>query len=637
MAVRFSYNYFYLFFTILVLLSGCKNPLSEESASSIESGYRPGVKLAAQLEFTTHPVSSINGLTLGAFPAVVVKDIKNNIVTDYSLPVILSVTSGSPAGTLSGTVSVVPTNGIAIFDNISIDQAGSNYSLTASTLDIAVVSNTFDVVSYKPSSVSISSNIPLEYYTVDYSSTITQIETTADATGAGTNPTGGNDGSTAGSGAASTGSGIAAPLAGSYSGTGYATINAETGFTATITVSSTFPSGATGSCNVLSPYSSITCLLTNFNITGTQLGSTSGAFTLRAIASNGGPLDYLDSSSIPVKRKVIEKFMVAPFTGGFADSWGYYDSSLVSATVGGKLYFIGNSSYGTQKLFVYDGTTIKQLPNTTGDLMYDDYPMFLTVFNGKVYFIAQDETLHTRLFVTDGTSVTKVSYTSGATSPSGDFTGGAFAAMYRPIVANNKLFISLLNTTTSIRKLFSVDTSGNLAQVADLRGAGFTDNPTYMSSYGGNLYFVAPNMGNYRKVYKTDGSAFSTVSNTRASVIASDIPVYTYASSDGVYFWAQDAGAKYRLYKTNGTTVTQITNNYSGGDRPTLIDGMFANIGSTLYFWAHNANGQPKLFKYDGTNLSQISNSSADQTFMDSVNELYTVGENLYFVSQYTG
>lgn len=613
-----------------VVLIGCKNPLSSDSNSSIGERYRPGIQLPAKLEFSTQPIDSINGLALGAAPAVVVKDDQNNIINDYEEPIILTIASNPSSGTLTGTTSVVPSNGVAVFNDISIDQAGTGYTLSASTAGLIATSNDFNVISYRPSSVAITADKPLEYYSVDLTTTITPTETSLNATGTGSAPTGGDPGSGGGI-TTSAGSGITAPLGGGYTGTGFTTINAGSGFSATATVTSSFPSGATGACNILSPFSTINCLLSSFIITGSDL-ITTGSLTLIAYATNGGAQDYLNATSIPVRRKVIEKFMVGPSVGKFNNSWGYDLNSDISVTLNGKMYFVAGNSHSVQKLFVTDGTSIQQLTNTTHNQSTSDDPIYLTVFNNKVYFIATDETGFARLFVTDGVSTTKVSNTSG-TGAAGDFSGGVIGVVFKPTVVNNKLFISLLNTSL-VRKIYSVNTAGTLSQVSDIRGSGVSDNPNYFSSLGGNLYFSAANTGNYRKVYKTDGSTLTTVSNTRNSIIASDVPIYNYATSDALYFWANDTSGFQRLYKTDGTSIKKITNNCASGDRPTVVDNMFAQVGSVLYFWGNNTSCNSKLFKYDGTDLIQISDSVPG--FFDIPGPLYVLGTDIYYVGSYT-
>jgi len=91
---------------------------------------------AAKLAFTTQPRGSNKGGTaLGTQPVVTVQDAVGNTVTTSTAAVTLAITSG--AGTsgavLSGTAPVNAVNGVATFSGLSINLAGSDYTLTASS------------------------------------------------------------------------------------------------------------------------------------------------------------------------------------------------------------------------------------------------------------------------------------------------------------------------------------------------------------------------------------------------------------------------------------------------------------------------------------------------------------------------
>ena len=71
-------------------------------------------------------------------------EIRNNagqVVTNSTLPVTMSITpnTGTPGAALSGQLIVNAENGIATFNNLRINQAGTGYTLTASSTGLASV------------------------------------------------------------------------------------------------------------------------------------------------------------------------------------------------------------------------------------------------------------------------------------------------------------------------------------------------------------------------------------------------------------------------------------------------------------------------------------------------------------------
>lgn len=487
------------------------------------------------------------------------------------------------------------------------------------------------IASLAPTSISVSIDMPLEYYSVDLTTVIVPSETSSVASGVGTAPTTGIAAS--GSGIATSGVGLSSGLGGAFTGSGFTAVNAGPGFSATATVSASFPMGAIGACSLLSPFTLASCLISGFTITGANL-SASGSFIVRVYATNGGASDYLDATAIPVRRKVIERFMDATIPGAFLDS-AFYGTDL-SVTVGGKMYFIAKTSNNVSKVFVSDGVSITQLPNTCGDSLCDDAPLYLTAFNNKVYFFAADSSAAVRLFVTDGFTTNQVSYTAQTTTFS-DFGAGVVASQYRPVVAHNKLYVSLINSSF-VRKLYSIDTFGVLSQVSDIRGSNtLTDLPNYFSVYGDDLYFAATNSDGFRKLFKSDGTAITQISNTRGSATLTDGPRMLYTASDGVYFWAFDSNNKNRIFKTDGSAVNMVSNINPGGDLALqgLYDGMFAHLGTKFIFNANNLNTFQKLFSADGVSATQLTNGAGNQSTWDNNWGMYKLGTEIFFAGTY--
>ena len=86
-----------------------------------------------QLVFTVQPSSSVPGGTLSPPVQVAVVDGFGNLQTNSTAPIALSLTNGSAGATLSGTLVKNAVNGIATFDNLSINLAGAGYTLIATS------------------------------------------------------------------------------------------------------------------------------------------------------------------------------------------------------------------------------------------------------------------------------------------------------------------------------------------------------------------------------------------------------------------------------------------------------------------------------------------------------------------------
>ena len=64
---------------------------------------------------------------------VAIKDATGNTVTTSSDSITLAIGSNPGSGTLSGTATVTAINGVATFSGLSIDKAGTGYTLTAAS------------------------------------------------------------------------------------------------------------------------------------------------------------------------------------------------------------------------------------------------------------------------------------------------------------------------------------------------------------------------------------------------------------------------------------------------------------------------------------------------------------------------
>ena len=86
---------------------------------------------ASKLAFTTQPSSTAAGASIAPAVKVSVEDANGNVVTSDGSSVTVAIGANPGSGTLGGTATMVAVNGVATFSNLSIDKAGTGYTLTA--------------------------------------------------------------------------------------------------------------------------------------------------------------------------------------------------------------------------------------------------------------------------------------------------------------------------------------------------------------------------------------------------------------------------------------------------------------------------------------------------------------------------
>ena len=119
---------------------------SYTAAASTAFDITPGV--ATQLEFLQGPSSAQAGAAISPEVTVAVEDADGNLETgDNATQVSLAIGTNPGAGTLGGTSSVTVSSGVATFPDLSIDKAGTGYTLVASSSPSysAATSGAFDI------------------------------------------------------------------------------------------------------------------------------------------------------------------------------------------------------------------------------------------------------------------------------------------------------------------------------------------------------------------------------------------------------------------------------------------------------------------------------------------------------------
>ncbi len=121
-------------------------PLVLLACSPDSNPAEPAPPVATTLAFGPAPTANEAGRTLGPSIQVTVRDAGGATVTSSSAPVTLSLVGGSAGAVLGGTFVRAAVNGVATFDDITVDRAGASYTLQASSPGLAPGSSaSFDI------------------------------------------------------------------------------------------------------------------------------------------------------------------------------------------------------------------------------------------------------------------------------------------------------------------------------------------------------------------------------------------------------------------------------------------------------------------------------------------------------------
>ncbi len=100
---------------------------------------------ANHLAFSQQPSNTVAGTAINPAVTVRILDAFNNLTTSTA-NVNLAIGTNPGGGTLSGTTTVAAVNGVATFNTLSINQAGTGYTLTASSDSLtSATSNAFNI------------------------------------------------------------------------------------------------------------------------------------------------------------------------------------------------------------------------------------------------------------------------------------------------------------------------------------------------------------------------------------------------------------------------------------------------------------------------------------------------------------
>ena len=111
---------------------------------------------AAKVVFTAQPTNTTAGAAISPAVQVTVEDSQNNVVTTATNQITIAIGTNPSSGTLSGLAQVNAVAGVATFSNLSINSAGTGYTLAASAAALTgATSNAFNVLVGAPAKLAV--------------------------------------------------------------------------------------------------------------------------------------------------------------------------------------------------------------------------------------------------------------------------------------------------------------------------------------------------------------------------------------------------------------------------------------------------------------------------------------------------
>ena len=128
-------------FSALVVALGCDEG---EPAFGFVPAPLPATRLAISVQPSNAPINT----SISPPVRVSVLNSRGQVVTNTAVPVTMTITSGTgaPGASLTGQTIVAAEAGVATFNNLRINTAGTGYTLTASASGLtSTTTTTFDI------------------------------------------------------------------------------------------------------------------------------------------------------------------------------------------------------------------------------------------------------------------------------------------------------------------------------------------------------------------------------------------------------------------------------------------------------------------------------------------------------------
>jgi hypothetical protein len=122
--------------------------------------------VATSVGFVQQPTNTNAGATITPAVTVEIRDQFGARMTGATNSVSLAIGTNPSGGTLSGGASVAAVNGVATFSGLSIDNAGTGYTLTASSTGLTGATSSSFNITAPAAGISISDTSPAQTFTI---------------------------------------------------------------------------------------------------------------------------------------------------------------------------------------------------------------------------------------------------------------------------------------------------------------------------------------------------------------------------------------------------------------------------------------------------------------------------------------
>ena len=192
-----------------------------------------------------------------------------------------------------------------------------------------------------------------------------------------------------------------------------------------------------------------------------------------------------------------------PGSGSYFNGIG--SNPLFLSELNGKLYFTAIESENSGGVFVSDGTAEgTQLSDlAAGSVSFN--PSYAIEFNGKIYFSGKTDEVDEELFVTDGTikGTQLVADIRSNDNPSSDsYINDTGSYPFGFVEFNGKLYFSATTDEVGLELFVTDGTPEGTQLVADINPGANSSDPSELTVFGDELFFVADNGETGKELFK---------------------------------------------------------------------------------------------------------------------------------------
>jgi hypothetical protein len=486
---------------------------------------------ASKLAFSTQPSNANGGATIAPAPTVAVQDAYSNAITTDTSSVSVAIGTNPSGGTLSGTATVAAASGVATFSGLSINTAGTGYTLVATSGSLTSATSSSFNITVGPAAKLAFTQQP--------------------------------NGATAANGVFPTQPKVTAQDAGGNTVTSYAT--------AVTLAMGTNPTGAALACttNPVTPVSGVA------TFAGCRVSLTGNGYTLRATS---GTLTLATSTSFNVTGAATKLvFTTQPGGGTAAVAWAQQPVVSVTDAANNVVTAYPASSVALGLTAGTGGTGAALTCNATS----------VTTSNGVAAFsgcsINKTATNNTL-------TATRAGLTNGVSSAFTITPGPATQMTFWQAVTSGTLAGSPLSPQPLV---FLLDAQGNLATnyvtpitLAITSGTGTpgavlgcTTNPVTPAAGSGYVAFAGCSIDRWGNAYTLTATSGSLTATSSAFDVFGYTPALTLTNKAGGTAGRPEAGDTIAITYPNPVAAGTLCGGWSGATTLTSVTVSFTNSG----------------------------------------------------------